>query len=232
MRIVFVRHGDPDYARDCLTALGHAQAKRVAERLAGEGIVKIYASSCGRALETAGYTAERLGLPCTKLDFLREISWGGESELYRNGHPWHCADAMRLADETALFDESWRNHRFFQTNQVLKFVDSIPPTFDRLLAEQHGMVRERHLYRCTREAPETIAVFSHAGSSSVVLSHLLGMPFAYFCALCPLDLTSVTVVTLQASVGSCAIPRLEILNDARHLREIGGESNAGAKNLQ
>ena len=50
MRIVFVRHGDPDYARDCLTEAGKLQAEKAAERVAGEGICKIYASSCGRAL--------------------------------------------------------------------------------------------------------------------------------------------------------------------------------------
>lgn len=232
MRIIFVRHGDPNYAQDCLTPLGHLQAKRVAERLDGEGIVKIYASTCGRALETAGYTAERLGLPYTRLDFMREISWGGEPELYRNGHPWDCADAMRLADDAALFDGTWRNHRYFQTNQVLEFVDSIPTAFDRLLAEQHGVVREGRLYRFMRDVPETIAVFSHGGSSSVVVSHLLSLPFAYFCTMCQPELTSVTVVTLQASAGNCAIPRLEILNDARHLREIDGISDNDAKNLQ
>ena len=32
MRIVFVRHGEPDYANDCLTALGREQAKAAALR--------------------------------------------------------------------------------------------------------------------------------------------------------------------------------------------------------
>ena len=33
MRIVFVRHGEPDYARDCLTETGREQAAAAAERL-------------------------------------------------------------------------------------------------------------------------------------------------------------------------------------------------------
>ena len=68
MRIIFVRHGEPDYARDCLTDEGRRQAAAAAERLAGEGISEIYASPCGRAMETARYTARRLGLPVVTLD--------------------------------------------------------------------------------------------------------------------------------------------------------------------
>ena len=35
MRIVFVRHGHPDYKNDCLTELGHKQAVAIAVFLLG-----------------------------------------------------------------------------------------------------------------------------------------------------------------------------------------------------
>ena len=37
MRIVFVRHGEPDYEHDCLTETGVRQAEQAAERLKEEG---------------------------------------------------------------------------------------------------------------------------------------------------------------------------------------------------
>ena len=43
MRILFVRHGDPDYKNDCLTELGREQAEAVSRRLLPEGISEIYA---------------------------------------------------------------------------------------------------------------------------------------------------------------------------------------------
>lgn len=61
MRIIFVRHGHPNYVKDCLTDLGHKQAAAAAKRLKEESIQKIYASSCGRAVETAEYTARGPG---------------------------------------------------------------------------------------------------------------------------------------------------------------------------
>ena len=53
MRMVFVRHGEPDYEKDCLTEIGKKQAEAAAERLEREGIAEIYASPMGRASETA-----------------------------------------------------------------------------------------------------------------------------------------------------------------------------------
>ena len=42
MRMIFVRHGHPDYKNDCLTELGCKQAEKVADRLREEKINKIY----------------------------------------------------------------------------------------------------------------------------------------------------------------------------------------------
>jgi probable phosphoglycerate mutase len=93
MRLIFVRHGEPNYELDCLTATGQAQAEAASARLAREGISKIYASTCGRALETAAPTAARLGLDVERLDFMREITWGGAG-LPHDGHPWTLSDAL------------------------------------------------------------------------------------------------------------------------------------------
>ena len=62
MRIIFVRHGHPNYELDCLTPLGHKHGEEVAERLRQEPIEKIYSSTCGRALETAEHIDRNFGL--------------------------------------------------------------------------------------------------------------------------------------------------------------------------
>ena len=97
MRIVFVRHGEPDYANDTLTGTGLRQAELAAERLKEEGIREIWSSPLGRARLTADYASKALGLPVKTLDFMRELSWGsvdGEP-IFANGHPWNIVDEMR-----------------------------------------------------------------------------------------------------------------------------------------
>ena len=42
MRIIFVRHGEPDYENDCLTSTGREQAAACAARLAGYKLGRNY----------------------------------------------------------------------------------------------------------------------------------------------------------------------------------------------
>lgn len=48
-----MRHGEPNYEKDCLTQLGRVQARLAAERLLSEGISEVYSSPMGRAQQTA-----------------------------------------------------------------------------------------------------------------------------------------------------------------------------------
>ena len=56
MRLLFVRHGDPDYMTDSLTATGQKEAAALVPRLTREDVKAFYLSPLGRAQETAAYT--------------------------------------------------------------------------------------------------------------------------------------------------------------------------------
>ncbi len=43
MKILFIRHGHPNYEKNCLTELGHLHAAAVAQRLKNEEVEEIYA---------------------------------------------------------------------------------------------------------------------------------------------------------------------------------------------
>ena len=221
MRIVFVRHGEPDYARDCLTELGRIQAKNAAQRLLGEGIGEIYASPLGRARETAPAAAEVLGLPVKTLDFMEEVRWGsadGEA-LYAGGHPWAIADEM-ARQGMELNRADWRDAPWFRTNRVVECVDRVERGIDEWLAG-FGYLREGKHYRHTAEEEQhkTVALFSHGGSSCAAMGHILGLPFPYAIALLHLDFTGITVVRLDSRAGMGAIPQLKCSNDTAHLRD-------------
>ena len=221
MRIIFVRHGHPNYANDCLTKLGHAHAAAAAERLKDEGICEIHSSSCGRAFETAQHTAHLLGLAVTQHDFMREISWGSAdgSELFRNGHPWFTADDMVLRGMD-LTRTDWRETEPFCRNKVVQCVDQVAEGTDRWLAAL-GYEREGCLYRVAGEnTNRTVALFSHGGSSSAALSHMFNLPFPYLCATMTPNYTAITVVSLSDERGALTMPRFEIVNDSRHIQSI------------
>ncbi len=221
MRIVFVRHGEPDYARDCLTELGRIQAEKAAQRLLGEGIGEIYASPLGRARETAQAAAEVLGLPVKTLDFMEEVRWGSADgeELYAGGHPWAIADEM-ARQGMELNRPDWRDAPWFRTNRVVECVDRVERGIDEWLAG-FGYLREGKHYRHAEEEEQhkTVALFSHGGSSCAAMGHILGLPFPYAIALLHLDFTGITVVRLDSRAGIGAIPQLKCSNDTAHLRD-------------
>ena len=50
MRLLIIRHGDPDYARDNLTEKGKREAKLLSEMLAKDKIDYLYCSPLGLSL--------------------------------------------------------------------------------------------------------------------------------------------------------------------------------------
>lgn len=219
MRIIFVRHGHPNYEEDCLTELGHRHAEAAAIRLKEDRIDEIYSSTCGRAYETALHTAEKFGLDVTQLEFMREIRWGGE-DVPMNGHPWGCAEAMIRGEglDPFVYDDC-KKSRFFKENIVFESCKRISSEIDEWIA-QFGYVREGAIYRCTEENGKQIALFSHAGSSSAAISHITNIPFVAFCGLTEPNFTAITYIDFPVLPGELVVPHISTLNDEKHIRGI------------
>lgn len=221
MRFLFIRHGEPDYVNDCLTPTGRLQAEAAAKRLADENICEIYSSPLGRAQETAGYTAKALGLNITTLDFMREISWGGEG-IPNEGHIWTLSDRMLNEDNFDFYGQDWREHPYFKTNTVMPYYEKIVDCIDKFLLEQ-GYRHEGRRFFCNKENNKTIALFSHGGSGGSALSHILSLPFPYVLCVLPYSYTSVIAVDFPSNPGEYVHPRLELFNDAAHIKGLGDE---------
>ena len=228
MRIIFVRHGHPNYRQDCLTELGHLHAKAVAERLCEEKIEMIYSSTCGRAFETAEHIAQKQEnreiVPC---DYMREVSWGSEAEeLFQKGHPWFTADQM-VREGQSLMDMDWANKPPFLPNHLCtESVKRVSDGFDGLMASL-GFIREGEFYRVTEPKYNTVAVVSHGGASSAMLARLFNLPFPFLCtAICP-NYTAVTIVNMKENIGELVAPQFELVNDARHIKGLDAEAYFG-----
>lgn len=217
MRIIFVRHGHPNYADDCLTPLGHQHAESAALRLKDEGITEIYSSTCGRAFETAQHLADHLGLTVVPCDFMREISWGATDDepLFADGHPWTIADRMIERGEP-LLDENWQAHPHFCRNKLLACAEHIADAMDDWL-HTLGYDREGLYYRCQGGTEKTIAVFYHGGASAAMLSHLFNLPYPFVCSTMGPNYTGITIAVLADQAGTLVAPRIELMNDDRHI---------------
>lgn len=225
MRIIFVRHGEPDYINDCLTENGILQAQKTAERLKDERISAIYSSPMGRTRQTASFTAEKHGLDIINLDFMHEIDWGSvnpETELEYNGHPWTIGYEILADNQEYVGSDKWSEHHYFRDNICMKYYDMVSEKFDEFLAG-YGITRDGALYKCDEEREETIAIFAHGGSGAVMFAHVFNLPFPFVLSSMPYGVCSVSVIDFTPQRGNIIIPRFELFNDMGHIAKIKPE---------
>ena len=70
-QLILVRHGETVH-----NVAGIAQVRSLARRLKTSGATVLYSSPLGRALSTARYIADEVGLDVATIDDLREMSYG------------------------------------------------------------------------------------------------------------------------------------------------------------
>ena len=73
MRLIFIRHGEPDYEHDSLTEKGWREAKLLAARTKDWHVDDFYVSPLGRARDTASFTLKAHGKTAEIMDWLHEF---------------------------------------------------------------------------------------------------------------------------------------------------------------
>ena len=66
MRLLIIRHGDPDYAKDSLTEKGWREAELLSRKISQMEVDYFYVSSLGRAKDTASLTLQKMGRTATE----------------------------------------------------------------------------------------------------------------------------------------------------------------------
>lgn len=219
MKLILIRHGEPDYATDSLTEEGKKQAAAAAKRLQNEGIDRIFTSPKGRAKETAAATAELLGLPVETLDFMAEVGWKNatDHDIPWNGHPWRNAEQI-VRDGKDLLDGNWRETTVFADTVLPASSAAVEKGAEEWFAEL-GFVREGDSFRCVKKSgnDRTYALFSHGGSSSVLLSYVLGLPLPYILYSVRPHFSAITILEFPENEGELVRPLIRLLNDSAHI---------------
>jgi broad specificity phosphatase PhoE len=209
MRLYIIRHAEPAYPLDALTARGHRQARALARRLTGMGIERVCSSPMNRALETARYTAKRLGLDVEVEPWARELEdWWIPDEAVGELPAWQV-DAATLR---ALGPEEWSSHPPLDAPHLRLGFERLCAASDAFLA-RHGCRRDGPRYRLDGATGSGLAVFCHAGLALTWLAHLLAIPLPLIWAGFSLPPASVTTILFEELAEGGAAPRCAGLGD-------------------
>lgn len=218
MRLLIIRHGDPDYTIDSLTEKGWKEAGYLSEMLADMDVKEFYVSPLGRARDTASLTLKKLKREAVTCDWLREFA----PRIYRPDVPdrrmisWDWLPQDWTKEEKFYRYDQWFQQEAFQEAGVKKEYDWVTQSFDRLLAE-HGYVRAGCTYRVERANRDTLVFFCHFGLGCVLLSHLFQVsPMILWHHFCAAPTSVTTLITEERREGT-ALFRMRSYGDLSHL---------------
>ena len=176
MKLLIVRHGDPDYSIDSLTEKGWREAELLSKKLSKLDIKDFYVSTMGRAKDTASCTLKKMNRTATECDWLREF----DVLIHRPDVPdrkicaWDWLQQDWTQDERFYQYDHWFENEAMQEANMKYYYDQVTGEFDKVLAE-HGYVRDGHYYRVEKANNDTLVFFCHLGLGCVLISHLLSM---------------------------------------------------------
>ena len=231
MKILLIRHGDPNYTKDGLTPEGHREAQALAARMVKTPVDEIFVSPLGRAQQTAAYTLEAKGMTAVTYDWLREFDvrliWRPDVKDHRK-IPWDWLPQDWTGDERFYRDDEWFLNERMAEGGIKENYDYVVSGLDALLAD-HGYVREGRLYRAKKPNTKVLALFCHYGVSCVILSHLMGVsPMTLWHGICMAPTSVTTVVTEERREGIASLRAIAI-GDVSHLYAAGLEPSLSAR---
>ncbi|MCQ2537089.1 MAG: histidine phosphatase family protein [Lachnospiraceae bacterium] len=254
MRIILVRHGEPDYAHDSLTEKGWREARLLGERVAKWNVKDFYCSPYGRAKDTAKPSLELTGKDITVLPWVKEFDYATTDPITGRFHlSWDYTPEFWTSQDKNFTLDDWVNAEpMCQNREIADNYKNVCDELDKLLLK-YGYKRDGKIYRTVGRKQEnvirtvgpddteeamaltdescqpTIVIFCHLGACCVLMSHLLNIPFMTLPHGLFLPPSSVNILTTEERWEDEASFRAQAIGDCTHLLMAGEPiSSAGA----
>lgn len=236
MRLIFIRHGDPDYVNDDLTEKGKREVALLTERICKwKNVTAFYTSPLGRAKATGKPALEKLNREATICPWLKEF----------NAARWDLMPDFYFSNSDFFNKDKWQNTDFMVEKNTPADYQEVCNGIDSLLAE-YGYVRNEkgfydvkapvpnrnwkepipgyHLKSVKEDYPEekTLVFFCHLGIMFTIISHLVGVSPMQLWQGFYVAPTSITILNSEERKSGQGWFRVERLGDTNHLTN-GGE---------
>ena len=233
MKIIIIRHAEPNYEIDGLTSKGSREAELLSHRLIKENITKVYCSTMGRAKLTIKPTLDKLSIDAEYCDWLREFEYAQVALPYLTDRKTKaCWDILPEYINNEVPDiyslDGWKESNLIKNTIVEQSYNNVIAEFDKVL-EQHGYRREGTMYKVIKPNHDTFIFCCHMGLSCVLMSHLLNCsPFSLLqhCVMLP---SSVTTFYTEERREGAAHFRVCGIGDLSHLYVANEEPSFSAR---
>ncbi len=242
MRLILVRHAEPDYAHNTITEKGKREAIALAQRIKNWDVTDFYMSPLGRAMDTAKPTLEIMGRNAEIIPWAQEFTYPCIDPMTHTTHLcWDYVPSMWTHENLNFTLNDWVHAYPQSTNPDIEAnYKKVCAELDNLLLK-YGYRRDGLIYRTRGKCAEnkihtvgpvethdgqlleksdpgdTVVIFCHLGISCVFLSHLLNIPFMILPHALFLPPASVTILTTEERWEDEASFRAQAIGDVSHL---------------
>lgn len=229
MKLIMIRHADPDYVKDSLTEKGWKEAEFLSDRIAKMDVKAFYVSPLGRAKDTASLTLKKMNREAKVLPWLREFQAPVvDEETGVKRIPWDFLPSDWTKVKEYYDKDLWHTSKVMQSGNVSEEASLVATGLDELLMD-HGYQHEGNLFRAIKPNNDTIVLFCHFGVECVILGHLLGIsPMVLWHGFCAAPSSVTTLITEERREG-IAYFRMSAFGDVSHLYAYGEEPAFAAR---
>lgn len=227
MRILLIRHAEPDYTVDSLTPKGWVEAELLSQRLVHFDIRDFYVSPLGRAKDTAACTLSKINRTAEELPWLAEFRGRcTDPETGKKRLPWDLPPRLWSSFPGSHDINTWMDIPLFRGSDV---GDVWRETVDgaRELLGRYGFFKDGPVWRGEANTRSTICLFCHFGISMAFLGLLTDCsPLTLWHRALTLPSSLTEIVTEERIRGEVSF-RVTRLGDISHL-ESNGEKRSTA----
>lgn len=227
MRLIFIRHGSPDYQTDSLLPEGILEAEALRKRVNQWKVEAFYSSPMGRARQTAEIAMRDIAVEPIILPWLEEWRgriWNPMKE--RTAIPWDLYPEHWAMNPEMYDHQKWIDDAMYRTglDNCIRIWDETKFGIDSLLAE-YGYKREEgccyNVQKAFGKSNQTIVLFCHCGIMNAMIGYLLGISTPVLWHSNWVAPTSVTVLSTDERQKGYARFMIQVMGDTRHLSDAG-----------
>lgn len=162
MRLIFIRHGDPDYKNDNLTEKGKREVELLTKRVCSwKNITQFYQSPLGRAKATAAPSLAALGREAVTCDWLREFdykvhmtkNYPDKALVGKNVMCWDFLPEFFMSDKKFFDKDSWADSKLMKSGKIKQYYKQLCDGIDGVLAEYGYTRNKKGFYDVAKPVP-------------------------------------------------------------------------------
>ncbi len=221
MKIMIIRHGDPDYPNNTLTKTGFIEAEALGDYYKDYKFKKVYCSPLNRAKFTCDGLLQNNNFNKDDVkinDRLQEFNYPiTEPVLKIKKNSWDFFPDYFTNNKNLYNNDTYLDDSIFKDSEIKNKYNEVIFNLDNILKEE-GYHRENGYYRVTKVNRDTIVFVCHLGMMNVLLSHLLNIPYVVLCQTFFCPPTGVTLLNSEERIKGIAQFRCEVYGDVSHLK--------------